>query len=135
MELAGDELDEDEGNEECINRIDRGGLWHVNDDFYSLFVSMEHKAKQGLKLTSTIPKENIKKKLKQQIHENSDVQFKWSLLSSETESHVADVIIGKIIDTYVTIRGFAFASGCIEMFKQHQKINLQKKKAIRKEIN
>ena len=99
MELAGDKLDEDEGTEEWINRIDRGGLWHVNNDLYSLFVSMEHEAEQAFKLTSTIPKENIKKKLKQQIYENGDVQFKWSLLSSEKESHVADVIIGKIIDT------------------------------------
>ena len=128
MELAGDELDEDEGTEEWISHTDRGGLWHVNNNLYSLFVSMEHEAKQAFKLTSTIPKENIKKKLKQKIHENGDVQFKWSLLSSEMESHVADVITGKIIDTYVTIRGFAFASDCIEMFKQHQKINLQKRK-------
>ena len=31
MEFAGDELDEDQGTETCVNMIDRGGLWHIND--------------------------------------------------------------------------------------------------------
>ena len=41
--LAGDEMDE-EGTEEWTNKVDRGGLWHVNDDVYSLFLSMEFEA-------------------------------------------------------------------------------------------
>ena len=31
MECAGDELDSDGGTETWMNMIDRGGLWHVND--------------------------------------------------------------------------------------------------------
>ena len=41
MECAGDEMDSDGGTEMWLNMIDRGGLWHVNDQTYSLFVIME----------------------------------------------------------------------------------------------
>ena len=43
IELAGDE-DSNMGTEEWINLIDRGGLWHVNDDIYDIFVIMELEA-------------------------------------------------------------------------------------------
>ena len=35
MECAGDEMDTDGGTEMWLNMIDRGGLWHVNDQTYS----------------------------------------------------------------------------------------------------
>ena len=41
MECAGDEMDSDGGTEMWLNMIDRGGLWHVNDQTYSLFSIME----------------------------------------------------------------------------------------------
>ena len=36
--MAGDEEDESAGTEEWLNSIDRGGLWHMNDMTYSLFI-------------------------------------------------------------------------------------------------
>ena len=41
MECAGDEMDSNDGTEMWLNMIDRGGLWHVNDQTYSLFEIME----------------------------------------------------------------------------------------------
>ena len=41
MECAGDEMDSDDGTEMWLNMIDHGGLWHVNDQTYSLFSIME----------------------------------------------------------------------------------------------
>ena len=35
MECAGDELSENFGTKTWTNRIDRGGLWHINDQTYS----------------------------------------------------------------------------------------------------
>ena len=40
MECAGDELSESVGTEKLTNRIDRG-LWHINDQTYSMFNIME----------------------------------------------------------------------------------------------
>ena len=128
--LAGDEMDE-EGTEEWTNKVDRGGLWHVNDDVYSLFLLMEFEAKDIFKMT----KEGVGKRLSEAIRESSDVQLKWWLLSSDTDDQVGSLILNNMIDLYVTIRGFAFASGCIELFKQSQKASLQKKTALRKELS
>ncbi len=44
MQLAGDEDNQDAGTESWINMLDRGGLWHVNDEVYELFVSMLNKS-------------------------------------------------------------------------------------------
>ena len=41
MELAGDELVEETGTELWTNMVDRGGLWHVNDQTYDLFATVE----------------------------------------------------------------------------------------------
>ena len=38
MHLAGDEAGEDAETELLVNTINRGGLWHINDTTYSLFV-------------------------------------------------------------------------------------------------
>lgn len=32
MDLSGNEMDDERGTEDWTNAIDRGGLWHVNDD-------------------------------------------------------------------------------------------------------
>ena len=68
------------------------------------------------------------------VHQNGDLQFKWYLLALEIEDNVATILLKEIVDLYVSIQGFAFASGCIEFYKQAQKKTLQKKKAFRKEI-
>ena len=46
MECAGDELDEDRGTETWTNMIDRGGLWHINDQTYSLFGIIEEEIRK-----------------------------------------------------------------------------------------
>ena len=43
-ELRGHELDDTKGTEEWTNAIDRGGLWHINDDVYTIFYFMEEVA-------------------------------------------------------------------------------------------
>ena len=47
IELAGDEIDEEAATEEWTNKLDRGGLWHINDVF-NLFVAIEFEAKRVL---------------------------------------------------------------------------------------
>ena len=125
IELAGDEIDEEAATEEWTNKLDREGLWHINDVF-NLFVAIEFEAKR---LLLAIKKDesslNLKEKLHNAINSSEDIQFKWWLLSAEIEDNVASVIFNTLVDIYVDIRGFAFVSGCIEMYKncksQHYK--------------
>ena len=44
------------------------------------------------------------------------------------------LILKKIVKLWITIRGFAFVSGWMEKYKQDKKIALQKKKALREEL-
>ena len=133
-ELAGDEMNE-MGTEAWTNMIDRGGLWHVNDETYELFVNFEDEVKQLMSIPRmTVEECDKKEKLINDICCSSTVQFQWSLLMCDVETDIASTVLKEIVKLYVTIRGFAFASSCLEFYKQAQKESLQKKKALRKEI-
>ena len=95
---------------------------------------MELESKKIFTMTDADSKETKKMRLTRAITENEDLLFKWSLLSSEMNDSVASILFKKIIDLYIAIRGFAFASGCVEFYKQAQNKTFQKKKALRKEV-
>ena len=56
----------------------------------------------------------------------------WSMLSMEWEEQTIDVLLEMLVNQYVTVRGFSFASMMIEKFKQVSKKTTQKTKGIRK---
>lgn len=134
MECAGDELDEDCGTERWMNMIDRGGLWHINDQTYSIFVIMEEEVRQFLALGSGSHKQVQPNVIRKNILQSNDLQFEWCLIASEADEETATIVLQKIVDLYVTIRGFAFAKSCLEQYKQAQKKTLQKKLALHSEL-
>ena len=135
MELSGDEMDEDRGTEEWTNLIDRGGLWHVNDQTYSVFYAMEEVIRQHLTTAAVSKqKEGARKQLTSSILQNEEVLFQWCILARDTDEGVATTLLEKIVELYVTIRGFAFANSCLELYKEAHKKTLQRKKALRREL-
>ena len=133
--LAGDEEDECAGTELWLNTIDRGGLWHVSDATFSLFVIMEQQSRRYFSVNkqSGMQKDSIVESL----ITDGDILFQWCLLTSASaiEREAATALLKHILRLYVTLRGFAFATSCLEMYKQATKKNLQKKKALRRELN
>ena len=131
FEFAGDELC---GNtEEWINSIDRGGLQHVNDLTYNLFVTIEEEIRRLLTLGCN--KEDFKKETTTKaVFESNDVLFTWCLLSAGISDDIATVVLHEIVELYVTIRGFAFVTSCLELYKQEHKKTLQKKRALRSQL-
>ena len=114
MELSGDEMDEDRGTDEWTNLTDRGGLWHVNDQTYSVFYAMEEVIRQHLTTAAVSKqKEGARKKLTSSILQNEEVLFQWCILAGDTDEGVATTLLEKIVELYVTIRGFAFANSCL----------------------
>jgi hypothetical protein len=65
---------------------------------------------------------------------NEDVLFCWCLLAAGTDDANVQMLLKMIIELYVTIRGFSFATSCVELYKQSIKKTLQKGKGIRKEL-
>ena len=76
--------EEDEAEHESegwTNLIDRGGLQHVNDVTYILFVSMELELRQHLTSTCASEMPRMKEKVKEKINSDEDVLFYWSVSS------------------------------------------------------
>jgi len=65
------------------------------------------------------------------IASDEDVQFHWSIVAADFGEAEEKILLDMIIDLWVTIQGFSFVSGWIEAYKQSNKRNLQKSKALR----
>ena len=87
---------------EWISAIDRGGLCHINNDTFDLFLSME------LTIRAYIISEYEIDGLKAKLMDNDDIMFYWSILTASWEEDVADKIhvLTMIVDLWITIEGF-----------------------------
>ena len=132
-------VDDEEGGDESelwLNAIDRGGLWHVNDSTYTLFAIAEEEIRRYF--TTRKPsqlQESNKKEIIMHPFNHGDILFQWCLLTASTQDSAASLLLRKLIELYVTVRGYAFVTSCVEMFKQETNQSLQRKKALRKQIS
>jgi len=123
--------DENEGTDESkiwVDEIDRGGLTKVNDVTYNVFLSMEMEIRKHLSKEVAI---SISDKINNLLVMNDEVQFHWSILSSDWEEECSSTLL---VSQWVNIRGFSFASAWIEEYKTSQKKTTQKSKGIRKKL-
>ncbi len=119
IDLSGDEADEDNGIEQWVNAIDRGGLWHVNDDTYTIFCIAEEECRQHFKVEDADRKHaRARKILYDKIMNNEDLMFHWAMLSSRVDDEVGMRVLGMLMNMYITIHGFSFARSCLELYKQ-----------------
>ena len=137
-----DELIDDSNGDEssdCSNDwmklASRGGLHFVKDNTYMVFHAME------MVLRTYLCKDQVEKltpgsrlMLVQLVRDDEDVTFYSCMLFAEVEEHVASTLLHCIIKLYVTMRGFAFASSWIELYKQNAKKSLQRSKGLRKTL-
>ena len=133
--LCGDEADEDRGTETWMNEIDRGGLWHISDDTYSVFLILEYQIRCHLQVTALKKlDETTKITIIDATLANEDLLFQWALVSANAHDFIGTAVLKKIVTLYITIRGFAFATSCLEIYKQRHRKNVQKSKALRREV-
>ena len=104
--ISGDERTAD-GTEEWTNLIDRGGLWHVSDFTYDLFLAMENQVRLDFNMNngSLTKQTNWKELVVGKVLENKDVKFQWWLLSVEHDSEISQRLLGKMVVLHVTARG------------------------------
>lgn len=120
--------------EEWINAINRGGLWQVNEEVFQTFMIIEEIVREELCLEKCVY-ETKKAQIIEKVMTNDDVLHQWSFCMSDAGENVSNAILHKVVELYITIRGFAFASSCVELYKQSSKKALSKKKALRTELN
>ena len=119
-----------------IDAVDRGGLWHVREGTYMLFCAMEEVVREYLHVNNVSGMtDEFKVTVVSAMTESEDVLFHWCILSAETEEEDAKIVFDMLIDLWITVRGFSFASLWVELYKQEEKRSLQRSKALRKEMH
>ena len=73
---------------------------------------------------------NKKDALRQKLMTNDEVDFHWEALSTNWEEQESKALLSIIIDHYLTIRGHAFASNWMELYKNSTKKKVQKSKGV-----
>ena len=140
MELVKDPQDSEakvETDEQWTDLIDRGGLWHVKETTYQFFRAVEHVIRDTL-ITIKNPSLPLKQEMIKSVIEDDDVQFYWLIVTADYEiddDEIHKVLLHKIAELYVTVRGFSLASGWLEQYKQQTKKSTQRTKSLRREIH
>ena len=136
-DLIGDPDVQPEESEEWVGSIDRGGLTYISDAAYQVFYYIEWSLREA-KLLEVDNASNFddchRKRMRGIAEKDSDVQFHWSMASCDMDDEVADSLLDVIIDQYVTIRAFSFASSIMELYKIETKQCTQKAKRLRHEV-
>ena len=81
-----------------------------------------------------VAKEGCRARLTDAISNNDDVLFHWCLLTAESEDAHAQTVFDMLVSLWITVRGFAFTSAFVEMYKQERRKGVQRSKALKKHI-
>ena len=131
---AKDDEGEESSSAEWVNEVDRGGLWHVEEGTCMLFAAMEEEVREHFQVGGMEVGKRYRQRLIDAVCNNEDVLFHWCMLTAESEETHAQTVFEMLVSMWITVRGFAFASGFVEMYKQQRKKGLQRSKALRKNI-
>ena len=138
MELIkGQDSEENGTDEEWSNLIDRGGLWHIKGTTHQFFCAMEYVVREVLTILVK-PSSQSKQEIVKKVTSDEDVQFYWLIVTADFEFDdpmVHEVLLNKMVELFLTIRGFSLASGWLEKYKQCTKKPTQRTKSLRRELH
>ena len=122
--------DGDEESQDWVELINCGGLSRVNNNTFEVFVAVEYALRRHLNVDQA---PNLTDHVNSAIIENEDVQFLWSILSSDWDEKTGSVLLEMVVSQWVKIRAFSVASAWVERYKFTQKTT-QKSKGVRKQL-
>ena len=77
-------------------------------------------------------------KVTEHILKNEDVQFHWCIhwciVASDWEEEETEALLQLVVNMWITIRRFSYASAWMEKFKSAHAKSLQKSKGLRKKL-
>ena len=116
------------------NAVDRGGLVKITHEANQVFTSIECCLRWYMNVKK-IPQmdETYKSYIVKMVMNDDDVQFHWSIAGFDTDEENEECLYS-IINKWVTIRGFSFASSLMEMYKQDAKKGTGKSKSLRTKL-
>ena len=114
--------------------MDRGGLIHVSDSVFNLFVEIEVVLRSQLRASSAAASLGLKEKAIAAILTNHSVLEQWSEFSTNWCKEESDKLLQMIVEHWITVRGFSFTSAFMEAYKQKNKKTVEKSKGLRKNL-
>ena len=117
--------------------MDRGGLWHIRETLFQLLCALEEEIRTYLDALSSPNAADLRTQFVEKLIKSEDVQFYWCITTADFEVddvEVHDHLLKMIVELFVTIRGFSYASAWIEHYKQWKKKSTQRSKSLRKEL-
>ena len=127
----------DQRSSDWTHLIDRGGLYHIEDLVYSLFLAIELISHNEL---STIlgkrgkNADKIRKDKLQWLCEDEEIQFLWCLISPVTIHEKSQTLLRDIIHLWLTTRIHSKVNKVIEDHKKEKASATKRRKALRKEL-
>ena len=116
--------------------VDRGGLFYVTDEVYGLFISIEIVARRQLQVGKVMEFEaGVKEKIIKDVMKSDSVMMQWELVGVELERERGEILLKLIVNEWITLRGFSFATGLVELYKQANRQSLQKSKGLRSKLS
>ena len=122
---------EENSMEEWVCAVDRGGLIHITESFCHALYSIEMAIRRELNISRMYDKV----KIREAVLDSSDVLFNWCLTSMDIDERESVTILDKVLEKFITIRGFSFAKSILETYKQENKKSTQKAKPLRKKVS
>ena len=118
---------------------DRGGLYHVEDVVFELFVVLEHITDKELTSIFKTKGKGIEKVQKEKLSwicDDEDVQFLWCMVSPSTieSDDVRQCLLREIAYLWITTRGYSKAHRIKEDHKKAKGKGLKGKHSLRKEL-
>ena len=126
-----------ENVEEWTKKTDRGGLWYVKETTFQVFCAIEYQIRTLLKeLRNPLPP--TKADIIKRVTKDDDVQFYWLIASADFEiddQETHDLLLNRIVELFLTIRGFSLVGMWMEKYKQLAKKSTQRTKSLRRELH
>ena len=132
MAVAGDSSDFLQYTREWISKVNRGGLFPLNDQTFLQFTEIEKSTRTFL-ASHIVNRKSTLEDIIKKIEGNKDVQFHWTLiLQSIHTKEEADWLLQEIVKLYMSIRGFSMAAMWMELYKNKHKKCTSKSVQLRK---
>ncbi|SMN01852.1 hypothetical protein SPONN_125 [uncultured Candidatus Thioglobus sp.] len=137
MAVAGEESDLISYTKVWIERVNRGGLFPLNDETFCLFIDIEKLVRTLLpKHITSKPCDSNVNTIVGRVVSNDDIQFQWTLISQDIDSdEESQKLLGEVVTKWITVRGFSIASIWMEMYKQASKETTAKSTGLRKHLS
>ena len=103
---------------EWTTKMDRGGLFYINDRAYLFYKEVEIFTQAHLiPHLHTVPQDDRKQLLIRSVVKEDRVQYHWSALTVDITADDGEELLDKVVETWITIRGVAVVSHWLEQYK------------------